>query len=384
MHTSVLIRPRIEWYGFPEIVGPLTHRAWVLQERLLSPRILHFGGQQVMWQCQTRSLAEGFCDSDPVPQEQIPGAIESLLRTEFHTVTKIESIMEGNTSIDKMRDERYESILPGPDAMAKSVYRVQDSIYGQWYQVVAMYAKLQLTKQTDRLPAIAGIARQVQLRTGDTYLCGFWKSDIVRGLHWCYGPPSVMIRPATPRAPSWSWASLDLTADESLVPPSTDFHLLATYASQHIPYEHEVSLVSFESSLIDHGCLGSSAGAVTLLGLWRIAMISTSMVVPPGRFNLSYPTPLVLKGQAPSICAAARLDVDRNHLDDAEIGCLQLGKFQYIGPKYPSEAFVAALLLQRVSQANNASPRFVRIGLAVLFNDCDPVNGWDERAVEVV
>jgi len=32
--------------------APLNERAWVLQERFLSPRILHFGNDQLWWECQ--------------------------------------------------------------------------------------------------------------------------------------------------------------------------------------------------------------------------------------------------------------------------------------------------------------------------------------------
>ena len=76
--VSVILRPCIEWYSSPEIVGPLTQRAWVLQERLLLGRVLHFGGQQLMWQCRMKGLAEGYCDSDDVPGDQKPGGVESL------------------------------------------------------------------------------------------------------------------------------------------------------------------------------------------------------------------------------------------------------------------------------------------------------------------
>ena len=82
--VSLTLRPRIEWYGIPEIVGPLTQRAWVLQERLLPNCVLHFGGQQMMWQCRMKVLAEGYCDTDEVPGDEKPGEIESLIRAQIH------------------------------------------------------------------------------------------------------------------------------------------------------------------------------------------------------------------------------------------------------------------------------------------------------------
>jgi hypothetical protein len=38
----------------------LNSRAWVLQEQLLSPRILHFGRTQLSWECQTGKSCELF------------------------------------------------------------------------------------------------------------------------------------------------------------------------------------------------------------------------------------------------------------------------------------------------------------------------------------
>ena len=378
----VYVRPRIEWYGFAEIVGPLTHRAWVLQERLLAARILHFGGQQMMWQCQTKTLAEGFRDTDCAPEEQIPGAIDNMLRTAFHarsdgSETPKDNVLNG--------EQPFEPMIPGshPPAMPNTIYDVGNNIYGQWYQIVALYAKLKLTKQTDKLPAIAGIAQQIQSRTGDTYLSGLWQCDIQRGLHWWFNPPGVMVRPVTPRAPSWSWAGLDLRTDKALALDPADFYLCATYASRYIPYEHEASLMSISPELTEHGCMGSPSGSLTLRGLWRTVDFAKDVDVQPSRFRLSYPTPLVLKGQE-GVCSAARLDVGREQIDGADMGCLQVGKFEYIGPRYPSDEYISALLVRRVGRREDGYDQYMRLGIAVLFSHCDPVQGWKRREIELI
>lgn len=380
MKLPVYIRPRIEWYGFPEIVGPLNQRAWVLQERLLSSRILHFGGQQMMWQCQTKTLAEGFCDTDSALEEQIPGTIESMLRTEFHAITQ----HSFNAESDFSQAESVESI-PRSLAASDKIYPMQDDIYGQWYHLIGIYARLKLTKGTDKLPAIAGIAQQVQLHTSDTYLAGLWKSDIQRGLQWWCSPAAAMEKPPVPRAPSWSWAALDLAKDNFSVEGFDPVMFSATIASRHCPYEHRVRLVGYSPNLIANGCLGSASGSINLLGLWTDATFAAPATAPAGRFTLSYPMPLTLKGQ-PGIHAASRLDsaIDTQPERFETMGCLQVGKFLYTGPKYPAEEFISALLLQCVGHSTEGVPtRYVRIGLAVLFSTCDPVNGWEERVVEV-
>lgn len=44
------------------------------------------------------------------------------------------------------------------------------------------YAKLLLTFGKDRLPALSGLAARVARETGDTYVAGFWRQDLVLGL----------------------------------------------------------------------------------------------------------------------------------------------------------------------------------------------------------
>lgn len=45
--------------------GPLNQRAWVLQERFLSPRIMRFTSSQVFWECYEDCNTEVFAASDP-------------------------------------------------------------------------------------------------------------------------------------------------------------------------------------------------------------------------------------------------------------------------------------------------------------------------------
>lgn len=375
----VYVRPRIEWYGFEEIVGPLTQRAWVLQERLLAARTLHFGGQQIIWQCQTKTLAEGFHDTDPVVEEQIPGGIEGMLRAEFHAHAEHSNAESGSThEIEK--SSLTLNISPNPPGWS---YHMRDNIYDQWYHVVGTYAGLKLTKYTDKLPAIAGIARQVQLRTGDTYLAGLWKSDIERGLQWYCDPPSVMAKTSTTRAPSWSWAALDLVTDQSSAQLFGTINLLATGASLHHSYEHSVQLLDYSPSLTANGCLGSASGSIVLLGLWTDVKLATALNAPLNRFAESYPTPLILQGHSETR-ASARLDVAEDPAGVVEMGCLQIGKFRYAGPKYPTKEFISVLLLRRINLKEDIDGRYVRIGLAVLFDTCDPLHGWTKRVVEVV
>jgi hypothetical protein len=67
------------------------------------------------------------------------------------------------------------------------------------------------------LPALSGIANEFQRLTGDRYLAGIWRKDLIRGLLWDRFPLWANevqgdfneTRPTAYRAPSWSWASVN-------------------------------------------------------------------------------------------------------------------------------------------------------------------------------
>jgi hypothetical protein len=49
--------------------SPLSSRGWVLQERLLSPRTLHYGKEQMFWECCTCKISED--DENPDEYDEI-------------------------------------------------------------------------------------------------------------------------------------------------------------------------------------------------------------------------------------------------------------------------------------------------------------------------
>jgi len=67
----------------------------------------------------------------------------------------------------------------------------------------------------DKLPALAGLARALQLaRADDEYLAGLWRGSLLDDLLWThrqvgFGRRAVPGRPQEYRAPSWSWAAVD-------------------------------------------------------------------------------------------------------------------------------------------------------------------------------
>lgn len=163
---------------------PLSQRGWTLQERVLAPRVLHFGAEQMLFECNSHFISEdGF---------SMPG--------------------------------RWGSVHSDPGASEGRVFHALG--YGgydkAWQRIVDAYSQRELTVRTDKLPAIAGLAQSFHERflkqLGKTeYLAGLWSHSIIDGLQWrtqwwriqSDELPSEVPLAGEPDyiAPSWSWAT---------------------------------------------------------------------------------------------------------------------------------------------------------------------------------
>ncbi|EAT84169.2 hypothetical protein SNOG_07893 [Parastagonospora nodorum SN15] len=82
--------------------------------------------------------------------------------------------------------------------------------YKIWNIIVEKYTTASLTRPSDKLIAISGVAQGLVSILGDEYCVGMWRRDLEIQLLWHRGEdPTSYTRPETYRAPSWSWASLD-------------------------------------------------------------------------------------------------------------------------------------------------------------------------------
>jgi hypothetical protein len=64
-----------------------------------------------------------------------------------------------------------------------------------------------MTRPSDRLPAISGIAQRFGSGLSDEYVAGIWRNTLPFGLLW--RPSGTATTSAEDCAPSWSWASVD-------------------------------------------------------------------------------------------------------------------------------------------------------------------------------
>ncbi|TVY89551.1 hypothetical protein LAWI1_G003742 [Lachnellula willkommii] len=168
-------------YGGPRFEGHLTRRGWVLQERFLSPRVVHYLGNQIGWEFSESMTSEGLSASFNLRQ---------------NAVTLFEGL---NTSI--------------ADTDSNGATRIKN-VYVLWDTLVMRYASGHLTFSSDRPIAIAGVARVVcrhlDLEASDFH-CGLWGPRFADGLAWRSVDTSQeqLARDPLFGIPSWSWLSVD-------------------------------------------------------------------------------------------------------------------------------------------------------------------------------
>ena len=79
---------------------------------------------------------------------------------------------------DSMREQWQ--ILKQPSAIIE--WDGLRDICGFWENLVIIYSRGQLTYSKDKLAALSGVASELQAITGDHYLAGMWKGDLLRQL----------------------------------------------------------------------------------------------------------------------------------------------------------------------------------------------------------
>ncbi len=153
---------------------PLMHRGWVFQERLLSPRYLHFGQNELLWECMERLTCEcgGISVDDPLKFTWL----SSKNRLFAHPMRLL-------------KESPWENIQ-------------------SWHSAVADYSQTNLSRAEDIFPAISGIVKDVTSATEWTYVAGLWKENLAIDMTWTVEKPSLSRRCKKWRAPTFSWASV--------------------------------------------------------------------------------------------------------------------------------------------------------------------------------
>ncbi|KAK1775307.1 heterokaryon incompatibility protein-domain-containing protein [Copromyces sp. CBS 386.78] len=192
---------------------PTLRRGWIFQERFLSPRVLHFGPQELYFECREWSSCQCSFMED---YEQM------------NTWTWFGDDFLSHGFIHQETPKTYYD---------PSVWREMDheGIIYVWHRLVSDYTKLHLTFEKDLFPAISGLAREMGtvravLHAGagkaqeTGYYAGLWKDSLVRDLCWKVDYDKTILsseanddgrhktwmdRPHEWRAPTWSWGSVN-------------------------------------------------------------------------------------------------------------------------------------------------------------------------------
>ncbi|KAK2024006.1 heterokaryon incompatibility protein [Colletotrichum zoysiae] len=206
------------------ISGPLQKRGWVFQERMLSPRILHFAEDQIVWECLTGAKCEAFPSGLPLYKsaKDLGPLWRALERTAMPTTSTVQD--DAVVTTNGLSNNQ----IANTDATR---HTADIAILSAWRDLVKQFSRCALTKSTDKLPAFAGVAKLFQDITGDTYYAGLWRSSFLDQLDWQAHEPAKRAS-SEYRAPSWSWAAVDgairpfsLVPDSSLLPELDDVHV---------------------------------------------------------------------------------------------------------------------------------------------------------------
>jgi Heterokaryon incompatibility protein (HET) len=187
---------------------PLLTRGWVFQERLISPRVLHICRTEMIWECKEEMVCE--CgESQPMGKE-----------------------------------DYYQSLKqPSLTKLLK-----------QWQNLVEAYSSLKLSFESDKLPALSGLANQMaKFRPDAKYLAGLWSDSLEMDLLWINSRVGsecgkLDSRSSLWRAPSWSWAALNAPVI---------FPLSNTHYYRHDPNRGEM-VESYFAILDAQTCLATS------------------------------------------------------------------------------------------------------------------------------
>jgi hypothetical protein len=197
-------------FGYGNVVeeSHLCTRGWTFPERLVSPASLHYTDEGMFWECAERFVSETGTGTTPYS----PAAWKKawlLARRGEATVLPEYLGTDNQISIEKA------------------------TLLRNWRDFVRDYSARALTQSTDKLPAVASIARALAKQASMTYMAGLWKEDFLSGLFWFRNKDTEALTPPQQyRAPSWSWASVDGRIDYrsnfvSYVKPSLDLQILS-------------------------------------------------------------------------------------------------------------------------------------------------------------
>ncbi|CAF3455489.1 unnamed protein product, partial [Fusarium graminearum] len=338
---------------------PLTVRGWAMQERLLPIRALHFGSDQMFFECNCHMLSE-----DGV---EVKG--------------------------------RWNSLYPLKEKGFKDLARKSrvSATHQLWYLILEDFFHRKVTVKSDRLPAISGLATMFQSRltyemvsrTGSgevQYVAGLWSNALVEGLGWtALGREEITLPDKKPLpgeegyiAPTWSPASFDDVSAHGMTMPGwvdiatvTDFSV--TPKTMHNPFGELIDgWIRIRCPMIKLSLSELPDEDQAKLGTWRRNM---RLCTPHGDAYGSFSSMDTVHGQN---------EESRAWIENNEVFALVLSGKKHDGDETTEKHLYDALLVMPVSQDRRVvSDRneFRRVG--TIFLDEDNI-GDDKESVQNV
>lgn len=181
----------------------LTRRGWILQERILSPRTIYFGQEEVYWECSSVTASEtipwGWKDESP------------LVKFNSHDLALHKGALLPSDRLPHLDSQE------SPQKLLRIFGGLDEGeslapLYRYWYRLLEAYTQKDLTNATDRLPAIFGLAQAIH-KSGMPYRIF---SECYQDGNWLWEPSSLLwYLKASPRVervqtvtnPSYSWGT---------------------------------------------------------------------------------------------------------------------------------------------------------------------------------
>ncbi|KAL5378195.1 hypothetical protein DPSP01_009306 [Paraphaeosphaeria sporulosa] len=182
---------------------PLLLRAWAYAERLLSSRVLHFTDSEMLLECR-----EAFqCECGRIDDAVFDPRKTDTVKQDFAQCAAL-SDTNGHRRMDSVVSQlAATSLSDGTDDLSTALANPLEL----WSYIVTEYTSRNITYDTDRLMAIAGVAKTLSRAISTGYIAGHWMSSTL-GLLWYPNEGAQCRRPkqvAGRYVPSWSWASVE-------------------------------------------------------------------------------------------------------------------------------------------------------------------------------
>ncbi|KAM7186269.1 Heterokaryon incompatibility protein (HET) domain containing protein [Naviculisporaceae sp. PSN 640] len=147
----------------------LSSRGWVMQERILSPRTIHFGKMGSMY-FETRNKVEHIEIGEERGYRPFSG-----LRDALGALDELQGDEDEGPSLSTIRGTLVPFKVDNKVGDKVTVMKTPDElVYRGWYELVTKYSGCLLTKSKDKMVALSGIVRKCQQVNKDRYISGIW------------------------------------------------------------------------------------------------------------------------------------------------------------------------------------------------------------------